>query len=94
MQLALAAGHLDVDRMLDSLTSKQFAEWQAFYYINPFGVQAETERFAIQQSNILNAPHFLDRSKKPRQPTEFMPTLEPAKQQTIEEQAAILDRLG
>ena len=80
--------------MLDNMTSNQFAEWQAFDQITPFGALADTARFAIQQANILNAPHFVDKSKKPCKAADFMPMREQPKQQTIEEQAAILDRLG
>jgi hypothetical protein len=91
MQLALVAGKLNVDEMLDSMTSNQFSEWQAFYRINPFGAGAETRRFAIQQAHIVNSPHFS--SKKLRKPDEFMPVFKEQKQTTAQ-QIAMFDRLG
>jgi hypothetical protein len=91
MQLALAAGKVNVDEMLDGMTSNQFSEWQAFYRVNPFGAGAETERFAIQQAHIVNSPHFS--SKKLRSPSEFMPAFK-KKKQTIEQQIALFNRLG
>lgn len=90
MQLALAAGILDVDYLLNNISSVQFSEWQAFHKLHPFGPQAETQRFAIQQANIANSPHFTTR--KIRQPSEFMPSFK-VKQQTAEEQIAILKGL-
>jgi len=88
MQLALAAGIVDVDLMLNSMTSNQFSEWQAFYRVNPFGAGAQTRRFAIQQANIVNSPHFT--TKKVRKPEEFMPMF--TKKQTVEEQIALMRR--
>tara|TARA_R110001583_G_scaffold21308_3_gene80877 strand:+ start:25883 stop:26185 length:303 start_codon:yes stop_codon:yes gene_type:complete len=91
MQLALAAGKVNVDQMLDEMTSNQFSEWQAFYRVNPFGAGAETYRFAMQQAHIVNSPHFS--SKKLRSPDEFMPVFK-EKKQTIEQQIALFNRLG
>lgn len=91
MQLALAAGTLDVDGMLNNMSSEKFSEWQAFGRIYPFGAEAETKRFAIQQANILNAPHFS--TKKVRLATEFIPTFKP-KKKTVKQQIAMFDRLG
>lgn len=91
MQLALAVGNLNVNAMLDNMSSEQFSEWQAFYRINPFGAGAETSRFAMQQANILNGPHFS--TKKIRLATEFMPAQKP-KKKTIAQQIAMFDRLG
>jgi hypothetical protein len=91
MQLALAAGVLDVDKMLNSITSNQFSEWQAFYRINPFGAGAETERHALQQANIVNSPHFS--TKKFRFPDEYMPVFK-KKKQTIKQQISMFNRLA
>jgi len=90
MQLALAAGTLNVDLMLNSISSEQFSEWQAFYLLHPFGPQAETQRFAIQQANIANAPHY--KTQKVRKMSEYMPQFE-HHEQTAEQQIAILKGL-
>lgn len=91
MQLALAAGTLDVDLMLNSISSEQFSEWQAFYQLFPFGAQAETHRFAVQQANIVNSPHY--QPKKAFTPCDFMPRYT-RKKQTTEQQIALFDQLG
>jgi len=91
MHLALAAGNLNVNEVLDNMSSEQFSEWQAFARIYPFGPSAETERFAIQQANTLNAPHFS--TKKVRLATEFIPTFKP-KKKTVKQQIAMFNRLG
>lgn len=91
MQLALAAGRLNVDEMLDEMSSNQFSEWQAFYRVNPFGAGAETRRFAMQQAHIVNSPHFS--TKKIRSPEEFMPVFK-IKEQSIEQQISMFNRLG
>ena len=91
MQLALAVGVLNVDTLLDSISSAQFSEWQAFYQLFPFGAQAETHRFAQQQANIVNSPHY--RYKNAREPSEFMPNYRP-KKQTVADQIAMLKALG
>lgn len=40
LRLALAFGRPDVDAFLEEITHEQFAEWQAFASIEPFGWQA------------------------------------------------------
>ncbi|MFT6586090.1 MAG: hypothetical protein ACJAUY_000671 [Cognaticolwellia sp.] len=90
MQLALAAGRLDVDQMLDEMSSNQFSEWQAFYRVNPFGAGAETRRFAMQQAHIVNSPHFS--TKEIRKPEDFMPVFK-VKEQSIEQQISMFNRL-
>ena len=90
MQLALAAGILDVDAMLNSISSVQFSEWLAFYQLYPFGAQAETKRFAMQQANIANAPHY--KTQNAREMSDFMPQFA-TKKQTTEEQIAMLKGL-
>lgn len=91
MELARVAGTLDVDAMLESITSEQLGEWKAFYRLNPFGAGADTNRFAIQQANILNASHYS--TGKVRLSTDFMPVFK-KKKQTIEQQIAMIDRFA
>jgi hypothetical protein len=94
MQLALTFGYIDVDSMLNSISSQQFSDWQTFYRIHPFGAEIDSERFAMQQANLVNAPHW--RFNKPRQADDYMPIgyQHPAQPQTIEQQIAILKLIG
>jgi hypothetical protein len=64
----LATGHVNVDQMLDSITSEQFAEWVAFYRCEPFGEGwMQTSYICSMMVNILassradqvNLDHFL-----------------------------------
>jgi hypothetical protein len=87
----LAAGLVDVDNMLDSISSAQFSEWQAFYQIYPFGASAETRRFAVQQANIVNSPHY--RHKSAVSSDDFMPVTN-VKKQSASDQIAMLKGLG
>lgn len=45
-KLALATGHVDVDRMLRSMSSLQFAKWRVFDELEPFGEERDDYRFA------------------------------------------------
>lgn len=47
MRLALACGTLDVDGLLDSISSSQWIEWQAFHELEPFGPERDDERAGI-----------------------------------------------
>ena len=91
MQLGLAAGILDIDALLNSISAVQLDEWQAFYRLYPFGPKAQTHRFAIQQANIVNSPHYM--RKQFIEPAEFMPRFKAAPQ-TIEQQIAMFKGLG
>ena len=45
-RLALALGCPDPDVMMDSMPSKTFSEWIAYYQIEPFGILAEDAEWA------------------------------------------------
>lgn len=59
MRLALQLGRADVDAMLESITSRQFAEWQAFFELEPFGSRWDDLRFgqlaAVLRAAVLGA---------------------------------------
>lgn len=91
MQLGLAAGILDIDALLNSISAVQLDEWQAFYRLYPFGAKAQTHRFALQQANIVNSPHYT--RNQFIEPDEFMPRFK-AITQTISQQIAMFKGLG
>lgn len=55
MRLALAVGEPDVDAMLRRLSWRQWAEWCAFYAIDPFGSQRQDANFAALMTMIAGA---------------------------------------
>lgn len=90
INLAITLGCLDVDAMLDGMSSTQFQEYLTFFAINPYGPIAQTQRFAAQCANILNAPHW--QTKKARTVDEFLPFKPKKPEQSIAEQIAIMKR--
>jgi hypothetical protein len=65
--LALELGYANVDAMLREMTAQQFAEWIAYYQIEPFGTLSEDAEWAHWKSIYTNA-HI--RKGKPRIKTE------------------------
>lgn len=45
-ELALAVGRLDVERMLAEMSPEEFAAWEAFAIVRPFGVLKHAEQAA------------------------------------------------
>lgn len=74
MRLALALGMPNVDEMLSSMSGEQFAEWVAFYRLEPFGYEAGMVGHAITASTIANTNR--GKGQKPFKPETFMPRLE------------------
>jgi hypothetical protein len=57
--------------LLRSLTSRQFAEWQAFYAVDPFGDQRADLRSGIVACTIAN--RMRGKNENPSQPSDYMP---------------------
>ena len=57
----------------EQLSSKDFAEWMAYYAVEPFGEERADLRNAIVASTIANAYRDTKRTKKPFSPGDFMP---------------------
>ena len=68
---------MNVDALLDRLTSRQIAEWMAYYTIEPFGEQRADLRAAIVASTVANANRDPAKRREPFSPTDFMPQFEP-----------------
>ena len=64
-------GEANVDHLLDRLTSKQIAEWVAFYSLEPFG--NEWRQAAVIASTIAEANRNEKKRSKPFTPDDFMP---------------------
>ena len=50
----MASGHVDVDAMLDALTSQAWSEWQVFWHLYGFGEKRMDQRFAQLMALIAN----------------------------------------
>ncbi len=70
-RLALALGFPHPDYLLSLLTSRQVAEWDAYYRVEPFGPPAEEHRAGVLAAVIGN---FSSVSKRHDwKPTDFFP---------------------
>lgn len=64
-----------------------FAEWLAFYEIDPFGDQRGDLQAAVVASALSN--RWRGKGEKPNEPVDFMPFVE-RRQQTPEEMRSVL----
>lgn len=64
-------GYVNVDEMLSMISSRQLAEWMAFYKLEPFGFEAMMYGHAITSSTIANAHR--KKGRKAFQPFDFLP---------------------
>ena len=74
---------MTVSEMLDRMSAIEFAEWMAFYRLEPFGTDSEMLGHAITASTVYN----VNRGKgKALQPKDFMPDFEgEARPKTVED---------
>ena len=91
-RLCLALGCLHPDDLLRSLTAKQFAEWRAFYGLDPFGDQRADLRAGIISSVISN--RMRGKNENPMEPMQFMPYIQQSEQTPEEIQRTLRDILG
>ena len=55
------------------ISSREFAEWMAFYRLEPFGEERADLRMAILAAVIANANRDPKQRKQPYEPKDFMP---------------------
>lgn len=89
-RLALGVGRVDVDQMLDEISSSLFTEWMAFYNLEPWGYDAANWRAGMQAATMCN----INRKKNTPayQPVDFMPVKKT--QQTTAEMMSALKSYG
>lgn len=85
-RLALALGNIDVDAMLDGISSDQLIRWIAYAKIEPFGEERGDLRSAIVASTIANANRIKGRVFKI---DDFMPEFNKSKK-TWQEMKSLL----
>lgn len=72
------------------ISSRELAEWAAFYRMEPWGAEAQDWRAGLIASTIANANRDPRRRRVPYQPSDFMPRREPVPEQSPEQQERIL----
>lgn len=77
---------------LAHISSREFAEWMAFYGLEPFGAERADLRAAIIAKTIadVNTPKGRPRSKL----EEFMPRFGAPREQTVDEQLSVVQMLN
>ena len=101
----MALGRADVAQLQREISSREFAEWLAFYRLEPFGEERADLRMAVLAALIAN----VNRNPKKRRvftPEDFMPKFEPPSdsprgaggegeggRQTWQQQKSIMQRL-
>ena len=75
-RLALALGHVDVEKMLAAVSASQFRQWMRYASIEPFGYDIENWRHAMVASTVAN---FSGRLRKGAwtKPKDFFPKIQP-----------------
>ncbi len=78
------------------MTSREFAEWEAYYELEPFGEERADIRSAIVASTVANANRNPKARAKPFEVDDFMPKFgQPARRrQTWQEQLAFVEMLN
>lgn len=78
---------MSVNRAQLEITSAEFAEWMAYYNVEPFGEERADLRQAITTSVLANAHR--GKGKAPYKTTDFMPKFKGKVKQTVKEMSAI-----
>ena len=73
MRLALQLGRPNVDEMLQGLSAQQFAEWRAFYALEPWGYHEERGRMSTLAATIANYAGKVLPKGRVVEPKDFMP---------------------
>ncbi len=59
------------------MSSREFAEWMAFYQVEPWGEERADLRSGIVASTVANAHRDPKKRKRPFKPEDFIPKFEP-----------------
>ena len=86
--MTLALGFPHPDYLLPLLSSSQFADWYAYYALEPFGQYPEWVRTGIVASTIRNV--FRGKSGRVSKPSDFVPNDPTPRVQSVDEQRQML----
>lgn len=79
---------MSVAQAMRDIDSREFAEWQAFYQIEPFGEERADYRQAITSQQVSNIADGLSGKKQGRSLDEFFPKFDQSEQTKNEEMLA------
>jgi len=82
---------MTVETMLATISSRELAEWMAYYGLEPFGQEREALHAGIIAATVANAN--ASSKSKTFQPSDFMPDFE-RKEQTADDMRAILNAMA
>jgi len=95
-KLALALNWSSVEDGLNNISSKEFAYWEVYNTLDPFGEDREDYRAGIVASTVLNASRT-NKKDKVWKPEEFIPKFgkeQKVNKQTVEQQLKIVEMLN
>lgn len=86
---------MTVGELLSRISSRELAEWMAFYQLEPWGAETEDWRTGLVASTIANVNRDQKRRRRPYEPQDFMPRrdmpVKKAEEQSVEDQIAIVE---
>jgi hypothetical protein len=88
----LALGFHSVKECQEAISSTEFAEWQAYDLIEPFGTDRFPMFFGTIAATIANTQ--LTKNSKAKQWYDFFPPYGGVKHQTVDEQIAVVEMLN
>ena len=91
--MALALG-CTVGELLGRISSRELTEWMAYFELDPFGQERADLRSAIVASTVANTVRDPKKKQKPWLPRDFMPKFEQQREQTWQEQLAIVEMIN
>ena len=86
---------MTVQELLSRVSSRELAEWMAFFELEPWGTEVEDWRAGLIASTVANANRDQKRRRRPYEPQDFMPRrdIQPKgmDEQSVEDQIAIVE---
>jgi len=86
---------MTVQELLSRVSSRELAEWMAFYQLEPWGTETEDWRAGLIASTVANANRDQKRRRRPYEPQDFMPRRDvrpkETEEQPVEDQIAIVE---
>ncbi len=64
---------MPVAELLRRMSAREFAEWMAFFEMEPWGYDMENWRFGMLAATMANLHRDPKKRRRPYRPTDFMP---------------------
>lgn len=82
---------MTVGELLVRISSRELAEWAAYFCLEPFGEERADTRSAIVAATVANTARDPKKRRRPFTWQEFMPRFERKQSQTWEQQLRIVE---